>query len=111
MILSDGASYKQVTTSPRGVLRTSKDVRNHPLWNASDTLLAGVEEDEAGKLKAFRLRYGRGFDIEVEEGVQEEDDNLMDLYSSWTEESRIDVAAMAEAPKPTAGGGKKKGKK
>lgn len=92
-------------------------MRNHPLWNASDALLAGVEEDEAGKLKAFRMRYGRGFDIEMEEGVQEEDDNLMDLYSSWTEAPKIEVAAvmaeggMAEPPKAVAEKGKKKGKK
>lgn len=109
MILSDGSSYKQVTTSPKGVLRTSKDARNHPLWNASDALLAGVEEDEAGKLKAFRTRYGRGFDIELdEESVQAEDDNLMDLYSSWTEAPKVEVLAAAETPKAA---GKKKGKK
>lgn len=81
-------------------------MRNHPLWNASDALLAGVEEDEAGKLKAFRMRYGRGFDIEAEEGVQEEDDNLMDLYSSWTEGVGFEAAAAAPVVK-----GKKKGKK
>lgn len=110
VILSDGSSYKQVTTSPKGVIRTSKDARNHPLWNASDALLAGIEEDEAGKLKAFRMRYGRGFDIELdEEGVQAEDDNLMDLYSSWTEAPKVEVLAAAETSK-AAGKGKKKGK-
>ncbi|KAH0614580.1 uncharacterized protein LAJ45_01596 [Morchella importuna] len=104
VILSDGSSYKQLTTSPKGVIRTTKDVRNHPIWNASDALLAGLEEDEAGKLKAFRLRYGRGFDID-EEGT-EEDDNLMDLFSSITEEPPK-PAQVAAAPK----GKGKKGKK
>lgn len=103
VILSDGSSYKQLTTSPKGVLRTSKDIRNHPLWNASDASLTGIEEDEAGKLRAFRARFGRGFDIGVEEGAQEEDVNFMDLFSSLKEEP-------VEA-KPAAAVAGKKGRK
>lgn len=55
------------------------------------------------------MRYGRGFDIELdEEGAQAEDDNLMDLYSSWTEAPKVEVLA-AETSK-AAGKEKKKGK-
>ncbi|KAK6355307.1 hypothetical protein TWF696_004417 [Orbilia brochopaga] len=62
VILSDGSSYKQLTTSPQGVFRSSKDVRNHFLWNPLSEGLANVEEDEAGRLKKFREKFGTGFD-------------------------------------------------
>lgn len=66
-MLSDGSAYTQLSTSPRGVIRSTKDVRNHPLWNPTLHKLADIEEDEAGKLRAFRERFGRGWDSRVEE--------------------------------------------
>lgn len=51
------------------------------------------------------MRYGRGFDIE-EEGTEEEDENLMDLFSSFVETPADKVETVAAAP-----GGKGKGKK
>ncbi|EPS43965.1 hypothetical protein H072_2096 [Dactylellina haptotyla CBS 200.50] len=62
VILSDGSSYKQLTTSPQGVFRSNKDVRNSILWNPTSESLANVEEDEAGRLKKFREKFGTGFD-------------------------------------------------
>ncbi|KAK6361172.1 hypothetical protein TWF730_004916 [Orbilia blumenaviensis] len=62
VILSDGSSYKQLTSSPQGVFRSNKDVRNHILWNPTSESLANVEEDEAGRLKKFREKFGTGFD-------------------------------------------------
>lgn len=62
VILSDGSAYTQLSTSPRGVVRSAKDVRSHPLWNPTLHKLMKVEEDEAGRLQAFRGRYGRGWD-------------------------------------------------
>ena len=64
VILSDGSSYKQLTTSPRGVIRSNKDVRNNALWNPSLSELRDVEEDEAGRLRGFRERFGWGFEAE-----------------------------------------------
>ncbi|KAF8475671.1 hypothetical protein BDZ91DRAFT_710100 [Kalaharituber pfeilii] len=108
VILSDGSAYRQLTTSPKGIIRSTKDVRNHPLWNPSIHRLVDVEEDEAGKLRAFRERFGRLWDnkellekekedaqkaakaagaenaaaapVTVDEGMVVED-NLMDLIS------------------------------
>ena len=34
------------------------------MWNPSSQKLMNVEEDEAGKLRAFRERFGRGWDAE-----------------------------------------------
>ena len=50
------------TTSPTPVYRSTRDTRNAPLWNPRSRELLNVEDDEAGKLSAFRSRYGVGFD-------------------------------------------------
>ncbi|PBP16443.1 50S ribosomal protein [Diplocarpon rosae] len=86
--LSDGSTYTQRTTSPAPIFRSTKDTRNHALWQPSMDSLRNVEQDEAGRLKAFRRKFGRGWDAESvaedsEEGGrgQAEDDSLMDLIS------------------------------
>ena len=52
-----------------------------------------MEEDEAGRLKAFRNRFGRGWDAEIpkdneevregEEEAEDEEDSLLDLMSNY----------------------------
>jgi ribosomal protein L31 len=61
-ILSDGSTYVSRTTSPKAVVTSTKDIRNHPLWNPSEARFKNVEEDEAGRLRKFRERFGTGFD-------------------------------------------------
>lgn len=72
--LSDGSTFLHRTTSPQSVYQTTKDTKNHILWNPSSQKLLGVEEDEAGRLKRFRDRFGRGFDIDAQsdEGSERE---------------------------------------
>jgi len=60
--LTDGSSYLHRTTSPAPVYRATKDIRNSPLWNPSSQKLLNIEEDEAGKLRRFRAKFGRGWD-------------------------------------------------
>ncbi|KAG6039548.1 hypothetical protein E4U41_002440 [Claviceps citrina] len=60
--LSDGSTYTMRTTSPLPLYRASKDTRNTLLWQPSEKSLRNVELDEAGKLAAFRARFGRAFD-------------------------------------------------
>jgi hypothetical protein len=62
--LSDGSSFTLRTTNPAPVYKSAKDIRNAPLWNPSSQKLLNVEEDEAGKLAAFRAKFGRGWDTE-----------------------------------------------
>lgn len=72
--LSDGSSYLSRTTSPAPVYKSTKDTRNHPLWQPTLASLRNVEEDEAGRLKAFRDKFGRGWDADTtgqEEVVKE----------------------------------------
>lgn len=69
--LSDGSTYTVRTTMPTALLRSSKDSRNHVLWQPSDRSLRNVEADEAGKLAAFRSRFGRGWDVDAGD-VEEE---------------------------------------
>ena len=69
--LSDGSTYLHRTTSPTPIYRSTKDTKNNPLWNPSSQKLANVEEDEAGRLKRFRGRFGRGWDAEVVTSAEE----------------------------------------
>ena len=103
--LSDGSTYTHRTTSPAPIYRSTKDTRNTPLWNPSSQKLLNMETDEAGKLRAFREKFGRGWDAtrmqerdedadkeggeqEGREGQQrEEEDNLMDLISGYGQEA------------------------
>lgn len=70
-----------------------------------------MELDEAGKLAAFRDRFGRAFDSkkEAEEGVQQEeeevDDGYGDLISSYAPDRSSE---MKESAPPVPVGKKKK---
>ncbi|KAM3070619.1 hypothetical protein ACMFMF_008071 [Clarireedia jacksonii] len=88
--LSDGSTYLTRSTSPQPVFRSTKDTKNHPLWQPSLESLRNVESDEAGRLRAFRARFGRGWEadagVAVEgkkegDGKDEGGENLMDLIS------------------------------
>lgn len=104
--LSDGSTFLQRTTSPQPIYRSTKDTRNNALWNPSSQKLLNIEEDQAGRLRRFRARFGRGFDIDAGEeggdaletpeegdaGVEEnmaresDADSLMDLISGFGKE-------------------------
>ncbi|KAM5432362.1 hypothetical protein MferCBS31731_007565 [Microsporum ferrugineum] len=117
--LSDGSTFTHRTTSPQAVYRSTRDTRNALLWNPSSEKLLNREDDEAGRLAAFRSRYGRGWDsatkdsaedVEAAEAVakaetgtvaakapgkekivesefeDEDEDNLLDLISSFGQE-------------------------
>ncbi|PVH88984.1 hypothetical protein DL98DRAFT_477750, partial [Cadophora sp. DSE1049] len=86
--LSDGSTYTHRTTSPAPIFRSTKDTRNHPMWQPSLDSLRNVEQDEAGRLRAFRKRFGRGWDGEtLGKGREEAEESLMDLISGQTRES------------------------
>ncbi|KAE8387895.1 hypothetical protein BDV23DRAFT_160164 [Aspergillus alliaceus] len=106
--LSDGSTFTHRTTSPAPVYRSTRDTRNSLLWNPSSSKLMNVEEDEAGRLAAFRAKFGRSWDANTpteeelnkkaeqtsEEAAaearaaEEEDDNLLDLISSFGQEEQ-----------------------
>ncbi|KAL2130731.1 hypothetical protein VTI74DRAFT_5995 [Chaetomium olivicolor] len=62
--LSDGSTFTMRTTSPLALYKSAKDSRNHILWQPTEKSLRNVEVDEAGKLAAFRERYGKGWDLD-----------------------------------------------
>lgn len=74
--LSDGSTYTQRTTSPVPVYRSTRDTRNSLLWNPSSHKLMNVEEDEAGRLAAFRAKFGRSWDANTpnEEEVKKKEE-------------------------------------
>ncbi|CAD6442677.1 f99dac3a-875f-4fa5-a1c6-6edf66aeabc0 [Sclerotinia trifoliorum] len=118
--LSDGSTYLTRSTSPAPIYRSTKDTRNHPLWQPSLDSLRNVENDEAGRLSAFRERFGRGWDGDMEKGEGEggkksagesgngeemgDMDNLMDLISGGTQR---DSASMKGAVRTKSGKEKK----
>jgi len=95
-----------MTTSPRGVFRTTKDTRNHPLWNESDAAVMGLEEDEAGKLKAFRNKYGHGFDIQDASEIKKELDSDA-VGKDATAGSLMDILRYKAGEEDIKGGKKK----
>ncbi|KAG6037096.1 hypothetical protein E4U40_006873 [Claviceps sp. LM458 group G5] len=122
--LSDGSTYTMRTTSPASVYRSTKDSRNTLLWQPTDKSLRNVELDEAGKLAAFRERFGRAFDASQsleEAGGQEQgegqkasaapaenepaEDDLTDLITAYatevttSEEPTIPASAPKKASK------------
>lgn len=113
--LSDGSTFLHRTTSPAPVYKSTKDQRNTPLWNPSSQKLLNVEEDEAGRLKAFRAKFGRGWDAEsAEEGTEvegglskgQQEDSLIDLISGYGKETEIVEAKEAKAEAVKSGKGK-----
>ena len=108
--LSDGSTYTHRTTSPAPVFQSQKDTRNTPLWNPSSQKLQNVEADEAGKLRAFRERYGRGYDAQsmakdddilaTEDGIlseSEDEGSLMDLLGSYDQQSTESASPVVSA--------------
>jgi hypothetical protein len=78
------------TTSPLPIYRAAKDTRNTLLWQPSERSLKNVELDEAGRLAAFRERFGRAYDSatakegkEGEEVAEETDGGYADLITGY----------------------------
>ena len=59
VIRSDGSSFTHWTTSPRPLIRLTRDVTNHPLWNVSALAGAGAAEESevAGRLGRFNRKF------------------------------------------------------
>ncbi|CAG8022721.1 unnamed protein product [Penicillium olsonii] len=97
--LSDGSTFTHRTTSPAPIYRSTRDTRNSVLWNPSSSKLMNVEDDEAGRLAAFRAKFGRSYDSAAPpadensadakkeaaeaKAAQAEEDNMLDLISSF----------------------------
>ncbi|QKX55589.1 uncharacterized protein TRUGW13939_02683 [Talaromyces rugulosus] len=74
--LSDGSTYLHRTTSPIPVYRSTRDTRNSLLWNPTSQKLVNLEEDEAGRLAAFRARFGRAYDANA--GASKETEEVVE---------------------------------
>lgn len=58
VIRSDGSTFTHYTSSPRSVIRLSRDTTNNPLWNAATWKAENAEEDEVtGRLGRFNRRF------------------------------------------------------
>ncbi|KJZ77701.1 hypothetical protein HIM_02878 [Hirsutella minnesotensis 3608] len=103
--LSDGSTYTMRTTSPQPIYRAVKDTRNTLMWQPSEKSLRNVELDEAGKLAAFRGRFGNAFDLGSaggEEGEAAEDtanDGFADLITEYAPQDTGSMKGVAQKPK------------
>ena len=59
VIRSDGSSFTHWTTSPRPLMRLTRDVTNHPLWNVAALRGEGVAEESevTGRLGRFNRKF------------------------------------------------------
>ncbi|KAI3617145.1 hypothetical protein CBS9595_003054 [Malassezia furfur] len=58
VILADGSSIQLTTTSPRHLVRLTRDITNNPLWNPTMGRAAQNDtEDDTGRLGRFRRRF------------------------------------------------------
>ncbi|KAG5925425.1 hypothetical protein E4U42_004302 [Claviceps africana] len=110
--LSDGSTYTIRTTSPASLYRASKDTRNTLLWQPSERALRNVELDEAGKLAAFRERFGRSFDAnalsdDADEGdaaaaaANDGVDDFADLITGYTPQDANTLRGSGPKKSPT----------
>ena len=59
LVRVDGSTIVHYTTSPRSIIRLTRDTTNNPLWNASRFVGMGEEEDEVtGRMGRFSRRFG-----------------------------------------------------
>ena len=59
VIRADGSSFTHWTTSPRSLIRLTRDVTNHPLWNVSALTGEGAAEESevTGRLGRFQRKF------------------------------------------------------
>ncbi|KII83789.1 hypothetical protein PLICRDRAFT_72633, partial [Plicaturopsis crispa FD-325 SS-3] len=59
VVRSDGSTFTHWTTSPRSVLRLTRDVTNNPVWNMSAWRAEEAEDEDAatGRLGRFTRRF------------------------------------------------------
>ncbi|KAK0290618.1 hypothetical protein LTR35_000049 [Friedmanniomyces endolithicus] len=109
--LSDGSTFTHRTTSPQPIYKSTRDTKNSVVWNPSSRKLLNVEEDEAGRLRRFRKRFGRGFDVDAEEKREEGPENTQQDEGvsgepAQEEESLMDLIAASAAQQQQASGKK-----
>jgi hypothetical protein len=83
VIRADGSSFTHWTTSPRSILKLTRDLTNNPVWNTSQWLDDQGVEDEAsttGRLGRFNRKFagiggGKKGEAAVEwmQGVKEDE--------------------------------------
>lgn len=79
VILADGSSIQLTTTSPRHLVRLTRDITNNPLWNPTMGRAAQSDtEDDTGRLGRFRRRFAEdaAAAVQVEQTVSFDEGDL-----------------------------------
>jgi hypothetical protein len=90
IVLTDGSSFKLMTSSPRKTYRLTRDKFNNPLWTGRRR--SSEEDAQNQQLSRFRRAFKKG--LGGEEGIQQlvppagEDGSMEELP---TEDTRVDA--------------------
>lgn len=57
VFLSDGSSFTHRTTTPRSIVRLTRDITNNPVWQPGQEARAGEEEDLSGRLGRYKRKF------------------------------------------------------
>lgn len=78
VVRADGTSFTHWTTSPRSVIRLTRDVTNNPMWNTgmwTDERAVEEEASRSGRLGRFNRRFGgedgEGVKVDWGKGAEE----------------------------------------
>ena len=98
VIRSDGSSFVQWTTSPKSLVRLTRDMTNNPLWNMAASNDRSLEEESgtAGRMGRFSRRF-------EELGSELDDTTWLEQMSGTV---KAEVIVQKEKPKPIKGGKK-----
>lgn len=110
MTLSDGSTYLHRTSSPTPIFKSTKDTRNTQLWNPSSQRLLNIEADEAGRLRAFRSRFGRGWDNKRGKEIEVDAEGVEVGEMVETVETTVPASSSSSSAAATEGGGGSEGK-
>ena len=96
VIRSDGTSFTHWTTSPKSLVRLTRDTTNNPHWNTGNPSDRSIEEESgaAGRMGRFSRKF-------VELGSDLDDTSWMEEMSSvMKSEATVKKAKPKVVPKP-----------
>ncbi|KAI9299102.1 hypothetical protein K502DRAFT_322512 [Neoconidiobolus thromboides FSU 785] len=82
VVLTNGATFKLRTTSPKGILILTKDTRNHRLWNPHLTTEADLDSNTLAK-------FSKKFSGLEDFGLEEDGDSIFETMTEASEKLEV----------------------
>ncbi|KAG8897201.1 hypothetical protein FRB99_008376 [Tulasnella sp. 403] len=110
VILSDGSTFTHFTTSPRSVIRLTRDLTNNPFWSPAVDPTGGTEE-ESGRMGRFNKRFGQDEGSRITFEYMEGPMSAQNESNALAMAAKLGLGGKYKAPKNEAEAKKEKGKK